>query len=149
MGVVLECKSGTCWCQPKFMSGELLRSLPSIERLLTRPVAERAACELSRDRVRDLLREIIEEIREEVRSQEAQQVHANNSDSRLLTPDLLLSEIENRLEARTSGSKRPSLRRLVNATGVILHTNLGRAPLARAAIEALSDVACHYSNLEY
>src|SRR5215216_2859021 len=71
MGVVLECKSGTCWCQSKFMSGELLRSLPSIERLLTRPAAERAACELSRDRVRDLLREIIEEMREEVRGQES------------------------------------------------------------------------------
>src|SRR5215208_3811283 len=101
MGVVLECKSGTCWCQPKFMSGELLRSLPSIERLLTRPVAERAACELSRDRVRDLLREIIEEIREEVRSRES--VEASHepemfSNFRALTPDSLLSEIEHRLE---------------------------------------------------
>src|SRR5215211_6638532 len=111
MGVVLECKSGTCWCQPKFMSGELLRSLPSIERLLTRPVAEQAACELSRDRVRDLLREIIEELREEVRSQdgehfvslgsgELENVSAEDSVSRLMTPDSLLSEIEHRLEAR-------------------------------------------------
>ena len=44
---------------------------------------------------------------------------------------------------------RPSLRPLINATGVVLHTNLGRAPLARAAIEAMTRVGGGYSNLEY
>jgi len=43
----------------------------------------------------------------------------------------------------------PSLRRVINATGVVLHTNLGRAPLAPAAIEQVTDVAAGYSNLEY
>jgi L-seryl-tRNA(Ser) seleniumtransferase len=115
---------------------------------------------LSRDRVRDLLREIIQEIREEVRNQDGEilgsfrsrkleNIPERDSDYSILTPDSLLSEIEHRLEARARGSNQPSLRRLVNAAGVILHTNLGRAPLARAAIEALSDVASHYSNLEY
>ena len=44
---------------------------------------------------------------------------------------------------------RPSLRPLINGTGVVLHTNLGRAPLAEAAIEAMIGVARGYSNLEY
>jgi L-seryl-tRNA(Ser) seleniumtransferase len=44
---------------------------------------------------------------------------------------------------------RPSLRPVINATGVVLHTNLGRAPLADAAIRAMSDMARGYSNLEY
>src|SRR5207253_2664037 len=44
---------------------------------------------------------------------------------------------------------RPSLRRVINATGVILHTNLGRAPLAGAAIRAIEQVAEGFSNLEY
>jgi L-seryl-tRNA(Ser) seleniumtransferase len=44
---------------------------------------------------------------------------------------------------------RPSLRRVVNATGVVLHTNLGRAPLPTAAIDAIGNVAAGYSNLEY
>ena len=44
---------------------------------------------------------------------------------------------------------RPSLRPVFNATGVVLHTNLGRAPLARAAIEAIAATAAGYSNLEY
>ena len=46
-------------------------------------------------------------------------------------------------------STRPSLRRVINATGVILHTNLGRAPLAEAAIQAIGHVAEGFSNLEY
>lgn len=44
---------------------------------------------------------------------------------------------------------RPSLRRVINATGVVLHTNLGRAPLADAAIRAIEEVARGFSNLEY
>lgn len=44
---------------------------------------------------------------------------------------------------------RPSLRRVINATGIILHTNLGRAPLADAAIEAIASAASGFSNLEY
>ncbi|HEX8185519.1 MAG TPA: L-seryl-tRNA(Sec) selenium transferase [Blastocatellia bacterium] len=135
------------------MSSQLLRSLPSIERLLTRPVAERISLELTRDRVRDLLREIVDEIREEVRTGNpaAGSGHpaGTSSDFCSLAPDSLLSEIERRLEERAKVSNQPSLRRVINATGVIIHTNLGRAPLARAAIEALSGVASHYSNLEY
>jgi len=44
---------------------------------------------------------------------------------------------------------RPALRRVINATGVVLHTNLGRAPLAEAARRAIDEVAAGYSNLEY
>jgi L-seryl-tRNA(Ser) seleniumtransferase len=139
------------------MSKELLRSLPSIERLLTRPAAERVSAELSRDRARDLLREITEEIRKEmsgVRSPKSGVLEVADStfqtpDSASRTPDFLIAEIERRLEERARASSRASLRRVINATGVIIHTNLGRAPLARAAIEAISDIASNYSNLEY
>lgn len=44
---------------------------------------------------------------------------------------------------------RPSLRRVLNATGVVVHTNLGRAPLAEAALERVREVGAGYSNLEY
>ena len=46
-------------------------------------------------------------------------------------------------------STRPSLRRVLNCTGVVLHTNLGRAPLPRAAIDAVRDVASGFSNVEF
>jgi L-seryl-tRNA(Ser) seleniumtransferase len=53
------------------------------------------------------------------------------------------------IEARLALRLRPSLRRVINATGVVLHTNLGRAPLARVALDAIRDVAAGFSNLEY
>jgi L-seryl-tRNA(Ser) seleniumtransferase len=54
-----------------------------------------------------------------------------------------------RIAVNISESNTPSLRRVINATGVILHTNLGRAPLAPAAIAAIAEVASGFSNLEY
>jgi L-seryl-tRNA(Ser) seleniumtransferase len=138
------------------MSNELLRLMPSIERLLASPAATRLAGDLSRDRVRDLLRDVTDEVRREILGGEGSHAETGNGDSgsRLpaagpVTPDSLAAEVERRLEVRAAGLLRPSLRRVVNATGVILHTNLGRAPLAPAAVEAVSEVAAHYSNLEY
>jgi L-seryl-tRNA(Ser) seleniumtransferase len=54
-----------------------------------------------------------------------------------------------RVEAELAAVRRPSLRRAINATGVVLHTNLGRAPLAPQAMERIGEVARGYSNLEY
>jgi L-seryl-tRNA(Ser) seleniumtransferase len=54
----------------------------------------------------------------------------------------------NRVEARLRTALAPKLRRVINASGVILHTNLGRAPLSRAAVEAVAAAAGSYSNLE-
>jgi L-seryl-tRNA(Ser) seleniumtransferase len=53
------------------------------------------------------------------------------------------------VSATLATTTRPSLRAVINATGVVLHTNLGRAPLARAALDAVIAVASGYSNLEY
>jgi L-seryl-tRNA(Ser) seleniumtransferase len=53
------------------------------------------------------------------------------------------------VSAAVEQSTRSSLRRVINATGVVLHTNLGRAPLAQAAIDAMASVAAGFSNLEY
>jgi L-seryl-tRNA(Ser) seleniumtransferase len=53
------------------------------------------------------------------------------------------------IAAAVGAAERPSLRRVINATGVVLHTNLGRAPLATAAIDAIARVASGFSNLEY
>ena len=53
------------------------------------------------------------------------------------------------IESAVRDSTRPSLRRVINATGVVLHTNFGRAPLADAAVRAIEEVAEGFSNLEY
>jgi len=53
------------------------------------------------------------------------------------------------LQAELSTARTPRLRRVINATGVIVHTNLGRAPLAQAALDRVHEIARGYSNLEY
>src|SRR5688500_6968297 len=118
------------------MSTELLRSMPSIERLLQGETARRLAATLSRERVRDLLREITDELRREMIG-----VRSKESVARLPEPDSdsLRDEIEPRLEPRPAVIAKASLNRVINATGVIIHPNLGRAPLARSAIDANSD----------
>jgi L-seryl-tRNA(Ser) seleniumtransferase len=53
------------------------------------------------------------------------------------------------VSAAVTHSTRPSLRRVLNGTGVVLHTNLGRAPLAQSAIDAIAEIASGFSNLEF
>jgi L-seryl-tRNA(Ser) seleniumtransferase len=122
------------------MPNQVLRSLPSIEWLLERPLASQLSVDLSRERVRDLLREITGELREHL---------SNGAHSPELSTQSLTELVERRLELRAAECAQPSLRRVINATGVIIHTNLGRAPLAPQAIEAVSETAAQYSNLEY
>jgi L-seryl-tRNA(Ser) seleniumtransferase len=58
-------------------------------------------------------------------------------------------DLGERLQEELSAARAPRLRRVINATGVIVHTNLGRAPLAAAALEHVAEAAAGYSNLEY
>ena len=60
-------------------------------------------------------------------------------------PEELVSLVEKEVAERMQ----PSLRRVINATGVVVHTNLGRSLLSEAALEAMSTAAAHYSNLEF
>jgi L-seryl-tRNA(Ser) seleniumtransferase len=123
------------------MTNDLLRSLPSVERLLTRPLAAGLSAELGRERVRNLVRHAVEQVRQEV---------ANGGWAEVSPAEDRLTElVEQKLEASGIRALNPSLRRVVNATGVIIHTNLGRAPLARRAIDAIAEIAANYSNLEY
>src|SRR3954464_10646082 len=58
-------------------------------------------------------------------------------------------DLAERLQEQIDSARAPHLRRVLNATGVIVHTNLGRAPLAEAALDRIRDIARGYSNLEY
>jgi len=115
----------------------LLRRLPSVDELLsgTRLVALSGVVE--RRYALALIREVLAEVRQEIL--------AGPGDEELVDA----AKIEQRILGRLQGELAPSLRPVINASGVILHTNLGRAPLALAAIEELRKTATQYSNLEY
>jgi L-seryl-tRNA(Ser) seleniumtransferase len=66
-----------------------------------------------------------------------------------ITVDEAVDALERGTEARLRAAMRPSLIRTINATGVIVHTNLGRAPLSEAALARVREVAGGYTNLEY
>ncbi len=111
-----------------------LRQLPSIDRLLKEGRSEQLSQRFPRELVVQAFREVLEEVRSGIR---------NGS-----TP-LQTSQMLDRAQERLEAAFRPSLRPVINATGVVIHTNLGRAPLSDEAQRAVIQVAGAYSNLEY
>ncbi|MBS1787589.1 MAG: L-seryl-tRNA(Sec) selenium transferase [Acidobacteria bacterium] len=124
------------------MSTTALRNLPSIDQLLRRENLRPLIDSAGRDTVRDRLREVLEEFRQEL-------VGSNGKMGFLQDSAALAEEIEQRLMTRFARRRQTQTQRVINATGVILHTNLGRAPLSPSAIVAINEVARDYSNLEY
>lgn len=112
----------------------LLRALPSVDALLASDAGAAWLRALPRERVAALARDALAEARAAILADEAPGGTA---------------AVEARIEAKLARLTRPSLRRVINASGVILHTNLGRAPLAAPAVEAVRETAAGYSNLEY
>lgn len=111
-----------------------LRTLPSVEHLLQN--AANLIATYGRPLTLDALRTILEETRARFKS---------DPETALPSKDRILVEAESRLIAWTAST----LRSVINATGVILHTNLGRAPLSKMTIQAMSEAATNYTNLEY
>lgn len=111
------------------MSENPYRALPSVDRLLARDDVRAAGAAAA-----DLVRQALESARKAI----ADGRHAPSED-----------EIAGQVAGLARLALEPSLRRVINASGVIVHTNLGRAPLSEAAIEAMAAVARGYSNLEY
>ena len=111
-----------------------LRDLPSVDRLLATGAGRQLVDDFGRDWSLQAVRYSLEEARQRVRSGQPAMNEAG-------LVDLSRRMLEAWLE--------PGLVPVINATGVILHTNLGRAPLAESARQALQSVASGYSNLEY
>jgi L-seryl-tRNA(Ser) seleniumtransferase len=112
-----------------------LRKLPSVDKLLQTEAVVSLVEEHGRDLTLDALRAALDAARQAILEEE----------QAAPTPETLIAEATLRLEQNV----RPSLYPVINATGVIIHTNLGRAPLSERARQAMSQVALGYSNLEY
>ena len=122
----------------------LLRALPSVDQLLRTHEALRLRGSVGNRRMTALARAITEELRLELQS------HTPNPDSAAgATRDALLVEAVRRLEHACKGERSSGLGHVINATGVIIHTNLGRAPLSKSARNALINDAAGYCALEY
>jgi L-seryl-tRNA(Ser) seleniumtransferase len=111
-----------------------LRSLPSVDRLLALSSLQRLCTAHGRELVADTTRSVLAEVRIRVAAGQ---------------PPPRREDVVSAVVERVSDVVAPSLRGVINATGVILHTNLGRAPLSEAALTAAYEVGKGYSNLEF
>jgi L-seryl-tRNA(Ser) seleniumtransferase len=115
----------------------LLRELPSVDRLLNHERCGIFLLRYNRDYVAEKCRAVLEDTRAAVRQ--------GKSRADAVSEGAILDQVEQRIYAESQ----PGHIRVINATGTILHTNLGRAVLPHAAIEAMTEVAAHPINLEY
>jgi L-seryl-tRNA(Ser) seleniumtransferase len=111
-----------------------LRKLPSVDRLLQEETVAALAARWGHELTVEAAREALDTARDAIRS-----------GSPSPQPEVLARQVGERLAAKLQ----PTLLPAINATGVIVHTNLGRAPLSADAREAMDAVALGYSNLEY
>lgn len=116
----------------------LLRVLPGVDTLLSALESEALAEEIPRSVQVRIIRKILEENRKKI-------LEGKITDTDVIHPSKILLQVKEEL----GEAMRPNLGRLVNATGVVVHTNLGRSLLADAALERIFEVANRYSNLEY
>ena len=115
------------------MTSQLLRNLPSVERVVNSDILAAAVATYGRDWLVDLTREALAEARRDILA---------GGEPRCL------EDIAEAVKRAVDELVAPSPRPLINATGVVIHTNLGRAPLSKAAIAAADAVAGGYSDLE-
>ncbi|MGB9335660.1 MAG: L-seryl-tRNA(Sec) selenium transferase [Candidatus Acidiferrales bacterium] len=111
-----------------------LRQIPSVDELLTRPKIEALIAMAGRALVTSIIRKQIAQLRAAL-SQGLESARP--------------AALEDEIQAAVALALTPSLRHVINASGVVLHTNLGRAPLSEAAIQHIAATAGHYINLEY
>jgi len=114
-----------------------LRRLPKVQTLLETELAGRLIQTYGRDDVVGAIRLKLQDARDAILS--------NESDA---DPEVFKQSMFDDISQSLGNARASSLRRAINATGIIIHTNLGRARLAPEAIEAMTDVAADYSTLE-
>lgn len=116
----------------------LFRNIPKVDVLLENEDIQRMIGTYSRDTVVEAIRQELEILREFIRT-------CDNEEKAMVQIDALVQHIE----LTVVKMHRPNMRPVVNGTGTILHTNLGRAPISREHMNYVASVATGYSNLEY
>jgi L-seryl-tRNA(Ser) seleniumtransferase len=114
----------------------LLRQIPKVDTLLAWPENVALLLNFPRPEVLTAVRTVLTTLREKIASGQTTTIPSQNNIINLVTTEL---------GKRT----RPSLRPVVNGTGVVIHTNLGRSPLPDEAVEAIRNASSGYSNLEF
>ena len=114
-----------------------LKKIPPVDEILLHDNVQGLLGKFNRDYVINLLRTVMDDIREELRSLQEE-----------MERESIKEEVVKRLQKRVQESARGTLEKVINGTGVVLHTNLGRAPMGERALNYVSAMAVNYNNLE-
>jgi L-seryl-tRNA(Ser) seleniumtransferase len=130
--------------------GARLRAIPSVDELLLQPRLVALAEKSGRPLVTQTVRQVLADFRARLKNEPSQSAVPNLGilDSAQFEARIV-AEIVTAVVVKVESALAPSLRRVINATGVVLHTNLGRAPLSHAAVAQITATTAGYSNLEY
>ncbi|MCJ7749209.1 MAG: L-seryl-tRNA(Sec) selenium transferase, partial [Desulfobacterales bacterium] len=120
---------------------QLLRKIPSVDEILSRPEIADLLKTYSRVVVVEAIRRGLDRLRSEILNKE----ELSDLEDAFFSFERIYPLFEKEIELQIQ----PRLRRVINATGVVIHTNLGRSPLHPSALQHMMDVASNYSNLEY
>jgi L-seryl-tRNA(Ser) seleniumtransferase len=131
--------------EPKTAQSNLLRALPSVDALLRTETARALRDAIGTQHLTQLARTVTDELRTSVQAEVSRETASNGDYSRAA----LLDEAARMLERAYRREASDRLRHVINCSGVILHTNLGRAPLSEAARKAIVKEAARYCTLEY
>jgi L-seryl-tRNA(Ser) seleniumtransferase len=123
----------------EFNKNLVFRQIPSVDHLLGSSTIKRILLTTPRAVVSRAIRQVLDELRVKID-------RARTGDE---LPYSELNNVVDQIVEKVSILSQPSLRHVINATGVIVHTNLGRSPLSKRAIARLNSLAGCYSNLEY
>ncbi|WP_297518199.1 L-seryl-tRNA(Sec) selenium transferase [uncultured Clostridium sp.] len=115
---------------------ELLRGLPKVDPILESKIGKELTKEFTRERVKLALRDSLSFYRDKILKKEI----INIVDEK---------EIIDKAKSILKDDFKSSLKRVINATGIVIHTNLGRSVLSKKSVDAVCEVAKNYSNLEY
>ena len=115
----------------------MLRKLPKVDILLNDETIQTLVVECGRGLVVECIREDLDRVRALALSGKEKEAEE------------ALAKFVSLVKERVSEETAYPLRKVINATGIILHTNLGRAPLGKVHLDAISQAICGYSNLEY
>src|SRR5688572_21626984 len=125
-------------------SAAVLRMLPSTDELIATPLAQGLLSEVGRKRLTSIARAAIESIRQEL----VDEISGSEGREKIHSRESLIADASTRIEELWKERRQSRIQRVINATGVVVHTNLGRAPLSDDAIRAIGNAA-GYCTIEY
>lgn len=121
------------------MSKNLFSKIPKVDEILNNEKIKNLLDEVPRQLLMESIREELDELREKIKTGKLDEISMEQS----------LEKINDKIEYRVTDKDRLSLRRTINGTGVVIHTNLGRSLMGEEVMDNLKNISSNYSNLEY